>query len=861
MDVGSKEPLQVIKFDHPEPPTKHGWELIEGSEQDLLPYQRDPDHGRILQIEAEQDFCMDYRLGVLQQVCKAIAFVVRSESDFAFYAEIRVHNQQGVLPDSKRLYCHVIEGSYPEQHPDYPSEEYEVHVPVDRLKNGWVRMKIDLPEKAREAAAVRDEKWEFDRLLMLRLKVSRGEIDCARLELYKENPWERPFGLQDASDYPDRGLRQPPAIPTYPAIRQLVTLIRALHEAGERPCILLLGSSLSLTPEIRHSVCESDDWETFWALMEVCSFTERRALMVSLLAGLNLAPGYRCLAELVQVGYFDIILTANVDDALDNALRILPAHECTVLCHGQISAQEIAAALSRRAPRVKAIKLRGDINAYKLPLTPEGQFEFPKELEEAVERLLSQDTIVVGDISHDTDIQRCIRESEGALWVVVPEGPRPGSFLYNATQSRPGKVISGPEAEFVSFFSALARELGVESSEVSDAKSSAPMTFEFTFGLSDFKFSSWFPVLESLIPVLPDGIRAKEALYAEGYLDYPPDRNHVRNNKTKWLDKFLQAVVDGEATSGYIALHNLSKDGKLYDHLKVTIDTQSRELKVEITDSTRPERRQALASRILEKMGKIKSVRQVMPSPQSESISPASRRQRISQAVTVPNPFGDTGRITDPDRFFDRQQLMREVQQLLVNGCSVSLVGPSEIGKSSFLYYLYLTRNEWLPGIPVEYFDLQRVLDETDFCETILIRLGQRGRSLRDLKRALESQHVVLLFDEVERLAEPDFHPCLHDLLRSLAQEPTLAMVVATQHPLVEVFPPRGKTSPFHNVFRAKQMGTFTPTEARAFLQHRLKGTGVIFTSEETDDLVVRTGGHPAQLQIAAYQLFDTKLR
>jgi len=245
------------------------------------------------------------------------------------------------------------------------------------------------------------------------------------------------------------------------AIRQLAALIRARHDAGDRPYTLLLGSSLSLTLEVRQAVCDSDDWEALWTVMELCSATERRALMVSPLAGLNLAPGYRCLAELAQAGYFDIILTANIDDALDNALRILPASECKVLCHGQTSAQEIAGALSRRAPRVKAIKLRGDINAYKLPLTPEGQFEFPEELEEAVERLLSQDTILVGDIPHDTDIQRCIRQGEGALWVVVSEEPRPGSFLYDAKRARPrGEVISGPDAKFVSFFSVLACELG-----------------------------------------------------------------------------------------------------------------------------------------------------------------------------------------------------------------------------------------------------------------------------------------------------------------------------------------------------------------------------------------------------------------
>ena len=96
--------------------------------------------------------------------------------------------------------------------------------------------------------------------------------------------------------------------------------------------------------------------------------------------------------------------------------------------------------------------------------------------------------------------------------------------------------------------------------------------------------------------------------------DYPPDRSHAKNNKTIWLDTFLKAIIDGEAIGGYIRLYNLPKDGDPYDHLKVTIDTQSGELKIEITDSTRPERRQTLASRIVEEVRKLKGVRQVMPS-------------------------------------------------------------------------------------------------------------------------------------------------------------------------------------------------------------------------------------------------------
>ncbi len=46
------------------------------------------------------------------------------------------------------------------------------------------------------------------------------------------------------------------------------------------------------------------------------------------------------------------------------------------------------------------------------------------------------------------------------------------------------------------------------------------------------------------------------------------------------------------------------------------------------------------------------------------------------------NPFGDAGRITDPARFFDREELLRQVFEELGKGNSISLVGDSQSGKS-----------------------------------------------------------------------------------------------------------------------------------------------------------------------------------
>lgn len=63
-----------------------------------------------------------------------------------------------------------------------------------------------------------------------------------------------------------------------PHIRELATLIHVRRKVSDQPYILFLGSSLSLTSEVRRAVCGSDDWETFWAAMQRRSAAERRVL-------------------------------------------------------------------------------------------------------------------------------------------------------------------------------------------------------------------------------------------------------------------------------------------------------------------------------------------------------------------------------------------------------------------------------------------------------------------------------------------------------------------------------------------------------------------------------------------------------
>ncbi len=250
-----------------------------------------------------------------------------------------------------------------------------------------------------------------------------------------------------------------------------------------------------------------------------------------------------------------------------------------------------------------------------------------------------------------------------------------------------------------------------------------------------------------------------------------------------------------------------------------------------------------------------------LQSDEARFLRPVVRSHPLQE--TISNPFYTSGRINEPALFFGRQRMVREICSELGKGCSVSVVGESQIGKSSLLYYIYKISDAWQPDGRVEFIDLQGVLDEADFCETLLHRLGESGDTLRQLKRALAFRKLILLLDEVERLAEEDFNPRLHDLLRSLAQEPDFAMCLATEHRLDEVFPPHtpGGVSPFHNIFTVKTLGAFTPTEAREFLASRLGGTGVSFTEREVERLLAESACHPARLQARARDLFEEKVR
>lgn len=122
----------------------------------------------------------------------------------------------------------------------------------------------------------------------------------------------------------------------------------------------------------------------------------------------------------------------------------------------------------------------------------------------------------------------------------------------------------------------------------------------------------------------------------------------------------------------------------------------------------------------------------------------------------------------------------------------------------------------------------------------------------------------MLCIDEFEGLCKQEkrevFTLDFFTALRAMTQA-GLCLVVASQHPLIEIVGDGIKTSPFFNVFEQLKLKPFTLEEAQAFGQ--TKGTKAGFTKKEQEYLL-KYGREqdlwpPLRLQLVGTMLLEDK--
>ena len=234
------------------------------------------------------------------------------------------------------------------------------------------------------------------------------------------------------------------------------------------------------------------------------------------------------------------------------------------------------------------------------------------------------------------------------------------------------------------------------------------------------------------------------------------------------------------------------------------------------------------------------------------------------------NPFiPQHGKIDDPNFFFGREREIRRVFETLNSGSNVAVIGESAIGKSSLLQAIYREAPTQLRYArqPI-YIDLQIVCDEDDFYGDLCHKAGIEKAKGGNLSRALESNPLLLLLDEVENMRWDGFTNPTRSLLRGLTEgyNPPLRLVIAARTSLDILFPGTNMTSPFKG--HEETLKQWDEEISREFIVSRLRASWltpvagpVNFTEEEIAELIAESGGYPQKLMQLCYQTYDRYLK
>lgn len=264
-------------------------------------------------------------------------------------------------------------------------------------------------------------------------------------------------------------------------IRLAKQLLQLLTATREPPFVLVLGSGVMSVTAIEDSLLLAglgiDDvaarnlnpiqrasrFKDAWDML-----TNNGSLVQSIAAAIRdlgaddrngPRSGYKGLARLVADGYFEVIFTADVSTGLEDALISMgfPQSEWKVYLHPRFSSDEIKEALNRKEPRIKIVKVCGDVYDRFAFLRTEIR-GFVEPMRPLLESYLSKSILLFGyDSARD---HWPVSEAPNILYYVNQLQPAEDLPIWNAVVRRAGEtVLAGQDVTFDSFFTELSEQL------------------------------------------------------------------------------------------------------------------------------------------------------------------------------------------------------------------------------------------------------------------------------------------------------------------------------------------------------------------------------------------------------------------
>jgi len=252
--------------------------------------------------------------------------------------------------------------------------------------------------------------------------------------------------------------------------RTLDDLVRDLADRrrlSEPPPVLLLGAGASIESGVGmmaklYELVGVKDFAGFVPEIESRDENERYRLLAEFLQTQDpseVTPGYTALAELCAAAVFDVVLTTNLDPLLDDALAAarLRRRDYLLFINGVIRAERLTLMLRSRSPRVKVVKLHGDLFHRFMAWTPTEMDAYLAGIAPTLISVLQgRDVLVVGYSLRDDAVRALAMGLGGAVWYVNP-APPPDALKAAANV----RTVVGEHLTFEALFTRLHAGLGL----------------------------------------------------------------------------------------------------------------------------------------------------------------------------------------------------------------------------------------------------------------------------------------------------------------------------------------------------------------------------------------------------------------
>jgi len=260
-------------------------------------------------------------------------------------------------------------------------------------------------------------------------------------------------------------------------VKNLAQLMRDKKSAGDKFALMLgAGASLSSgvppTKQIMNEIVaryardyhDGSIEERFGDLWRRSTSNDRKLFLDQYLK-CKPSEGYSRLAEIIRMGYFDVIVTFNFDRLLETAFDgadFKQIKDYRSVIRGETDINAFTKLVRNDEPKVKIVKLHGSLESSDYFLFSEEEMaNYPPEIANLLGEITHRDIIICGYAFEDRCVTIAFDTSPdaGSVYYVNPAGA--GGQIRGILIGRRSKekVISGDLGKFDDFFTMLQQEL------------------------------------------------------------------------------------------------------------------------------------------------------------------------------------------------------------------------------------------------------------------------------------------------------------------------------------------------------------------------------------------------------------------